>query len=600
MTNQTMTARQVFGYFWQLGRFHPWLYAVFIITKFSFIVIIPQATAFILKAYFDTLAGQATYTWGLYGLIGLLAALFMVNAIVTLTDIVVNRPYRHYLRSLLRKNLLEALFNHPGAQALNTTPGEAISRFRGDVDDTSNFIYMTSFFGAFSLFAVSALVVLISINVWVTLFVFLPLTGVIIVANQARKRLESYQAHSRETTGQVTSFIGEMFASAQAIKVNTAEKRALHQFRQLNETRGQAMVRLGLFDAFINAALRNITTIGTGLILLVAAQFIQAGQFSIGDLALFIFYLGFLSETIFVMGMTLTEYRMAKVSFERMAGLLQQHKPAVLVKHGAIYQREPLPILSAPSKVGHQPLKTLAVSSLSYCYPQSENGVADVNFSLEQGSLTVITGRLGSGKTTLLRVLQGLLPKDKGEIRWNGQPITDLATFFMPPHSAYAAQTPILFSDSLHDNICLGMVDDEGTVLSQAIHTAVLNDDIDRLEDGLETVIGPKGVKLSGGQRQRTAAARALVRQPALLILDDISSALDVKTEQTLWTRLSEQSDITCLISSYHQPVLQRADQIIVLKDGRVDDIGTATTLLARCAEFQRLWAGDLGQTQPG
>jgi len=133
-----------------------------------------------------------------------------------------------------------------------------------------------------------------------------------------------------------------------------------------------------------------------------------------------------------------------------------------------------------------------------------------------------------------------------------------------------------------------------------AIRAAVLERDVEELEDGLDTVVGPKGLRLSGGQVQRTAAARMFVRQPELLVFDDLSSALDVETEQTLWERLfasrgSSRVAPTCLVVSHRRAALRRAERIIVLKDGRVEAEGTLDGLLERCEEMRRLWAGDLG-----
>ncbi|MCB0014835.1 MAG: ABC transporter ATP-binding protein, partial [Anaerolineales bacterium] len=536
-------------------------------------------------------------------MLGLLAAVGLARGATIVAAVHLQSTAWGWDIARLRNSLVRRLLHRPDATQLPVPAGDAANRLNIDTSELGQLNVELYALVASGVLAASSMVIMLLVRWQIAIFVLLPIVLIALVVRLAQRRLQQLRGASRQAQGEVTGLLGEIFAAVQAVQVANAAPHVLSHLDQLNEARQQTVLRERLFEQLnVLAIFNNISNFTIGLILLLGAHAMsldETGQaaFTVGDFSLFVYLMAQVTDFLLTLSSWLAAYNQRRASLERLQPLLTGGEGTSsvtdLAPPGQLTLSPEAPSLQLPAGFGQARLQRLEVRELSALYPSSGQGIRDISFSLGAGEILVVTGRIGAGKSTLLQALLGLLPLSAGEIHWNGDLVDEPAAFFQPPRTAYVPQTPQLISESLQDNILLGLPLTEATVAAAA-EQAVLTPDLAQLSAGLATLVGPRGVKLSGGQIQRAAAARMFIRQPALYVCDDLSSALDSATERLLWQNLfqREKSDRpACLLVSQHRPVWQKADQILLLDEGKLVAQGTLTKLLDSSALMRALWA---------
>jgi ATP-binding cassette, subfamily B, bacterial len=568
----------------RLARNEPVSYATTWIGWVCFFAV-PLVTGLLVKVVLDRVADGSTS-----GVWALLAVVVGIEAVRWACLVVIAVQWHGCWvgwQTVPRVNMLRSLVADPGPTAgrLPGAPGEAVSRFRDDAQDLAMVLDVWLDLSGSLVSAVVATVVLASIDPVAAAAVVMPVALAAAGALWLGPRLRVWRREAREATARVTGFIGDTFGGVLAVQAGGGERAVRRRFGQLNTQRA----RVGRRDQVGSELVRSLgygtgeVAAGVGLVMVAAA--FRGGDLSVGDVGLFAAYALLIADLPKWIGRYIVFLRQADVSIDRLAELLRRpDRQAVVAPTETHLRHGPPPLLvggrrEADGNGDRDPvggtadgdrLVELRAEGLTVRHPGSRRGIEGVDLVVRRGELVVVTGAVGAGKTTLLRALLGLVDTDDGTIRWNGTPVDEPSTVMAPPRTAYLPQVPRLFSEPLADTVLLGLPPDG---LDHALWLTCLDEDLRSMPDGSATLIGPRGLRLSGGQIQRAGAARALVRRPDLLVVDDLSSALDVDTEARLWDRVAGGGLGTALLVSHRPHVLERADRVVVLDRGRVVEV---------------------------
>lgn len=484
--------------------------------------------------------------------------------------------------NVVRSNMLRALLKKPGATMTKKTSGDILNGFREDVYQIED--YVQAFYIEFicvMINSTSLLIVLALINLKMLLFSFIPLFLIILLVKKSEKMVTKYRMLNRKSTGKVTSAIGEIFINIQAIKLTNSEDSIIENFKEVNKEREHYAILDNLISQLLKVIYANAVSIATGLVLIANVIFVNDNNFSLGDFTIFVYYMRFVSMAIEYFGKAVIEQKRAKVALKNISEMSEYIE---IEKIGDNVNDN----LSGSTTYNTEEFNELKYKNLTSIFSGTSNGIKNIDLNIEPNKVTVITGRVGSGKTTLVRAILGLL-EFEGEVYYNDKRIEDITKLIEMGVISYSSQTPRFFSNTIKENINLNN-NYSNDHISKSIYDAVLEKDIEEFTNGIEQVIGNNGVKLSGGQQQRLSLARMIAKDSPVCVIDDISSALDVKTSSLLWDRLFAKKNKTYIIVSNRKEELLRADNIIVLKNGEIEAQGDLKNLLDSCEEMKLIW----------
>ncbi|WP_405252797.1 ABC transporter ATP-binding protein [Dokdonia sp. Asnod3-C12] len=513
----------------------------------------------------------------LYDLLWLVGVALLIQAITSFLLTRILSVQAQYLISELRAQVQKKVLSLPISFFDNTKSGALVSRIMSDVEGVRNLIGtgLVQLVGG-TITAVISLVLLIRINALMTLFVFLPVAIFGYVALRAFKYIRPIFRNRGKINAEVKGRLTETLSGVRVIKGFGAEEQENKSFEEGVDRLFQNVKKSLTATAVMSSSSTFLLGLASVGIMGIGGYFMIQGEMTTGEFLFFTLLLGFMIAPIVQMsniGSQLTE---------ALAGL---------------DRTEELMNMTPEDEIGNRDIELenfkgdIKFENVSFSYEKGKEVIHNISFEAKAGTTVALVGSSGSGKSTIAGLSATFLNPQQGVVSVDGQDLSRVKLPSFRKHLGVVLQDEFLFEGTIRDNIMFPRPDASEERLQEAVKAGYVNEFTDRFEDGLDTLIGERGVKLSGGQRQRITIARAILAAPKVIILDEATSNLDTESEALIQKSLSQLvKDRTTIVIAHRLSTIKKADQILVIEDGRIAEQGTHDELIDKEGRYFDLY----------
>lgn len=513
----------------------------------------------------------------LYTLIVIVISAITVQALTSFLLTRILSVQAQYLISELRSQVQKKVLSLPIRFFDNTKSGALVSRIMTDVEGVRNLIgtgLVQLVGGSFT--AVVSLIILIKLNAWMTLFVLLPLSIFGLVALKAFKFIRPVFRARGKINAEVTGRLTETLAGVRVIKAFNAEQQEQEVFEKGVERLYQNVKKSLTATALMTSSSTFLIGVATTGIMGMGGYYMMIGEMTTGDFLFFTLILGFMIAPIVQMsniGSQLTE---------ALAGLDRTEELMNMASEEDNQDRT----IELDSLKGD-----IEFDNVSFSYEKDKQILHNINFKAPAGSVIALVGSSGSGKSTIAGLAATFLTPQSGKVTIDSQDLSKVKLSSYRQYLGVVLQDEFLFEGTIRENIMFPRPNASEEELENAVSAAYVNEFTDRFDQGLDTLIGERGVKLSGGQRQRLAIARAILANPKIIILDEATSSLDTQSEALIQKSLAELiKDRTTIVIAHRLSTIRKADQILVIEAGHIVERGTHDQLIAQEGRYYELY----------